>query len=59
MNVTAKHKKARIFRDFLIETNGINMFKEEEKENAKDKKIPVYKMEMSQRRYELNPRRVC
>ena len=34
MNVTAKHKKARIFRDFLIETNGINMFKEEEKENA-------------------------
>ncbi len=34
MNVTAKHKKARTFRDFLIETNGINMFKEEEKENA-------------------------
>lgn len=34
MNVTAKHKKARIFRDFLIETNGVNMFKEEEKEHA-------------------------
>ena len=38
MNVTAKHKKARIFRDFLIETNGINMFKEEEKENGNEKK---------------------
>lgn len=34
MNVTAKHKKARIFRDFLIETDGVNMFKEEEKEHA-------------------------
>ena len=32
---------------------------EEVKEYALDKKIPVYKMEMSQRRYELNPRRVC
>lgn len=32
---------------------------EEVKKYALDKKIPVYKMEMSQRRYELNPRRVC
>lgn len=34
MAVTAKHKKARAFRDFLIETESINMFKEEERENA-------------------------
>lgn len=30
MAVTAKHKKARIFRDFLISSNSVNMFKEEE-----------------------------
>lgn len=34
MAVTAKHKKARIFRDFLIETEGMNMFREEEQENT-------------------------
>lgn len=34
MAVTAKHKKARAFRDFLIATNGMNMFKEEEIEGA-------------------------
>ena len=34
MAVTAKHKKARIFRDFLIETDGMKMFKEEEQERA-------------------------
>lgn len=34
MNVTAKHKKARMFRDFLIQTDGINMFKEEERDHA-------------------------
>lgn len=32
---------------------------EEVKKYALDKKIPVYKMEMSQRKYELNPRKVC
>jgi hypothetical protein len=32
--VTVKHKKARIFRDFLISTNGVDMFKEDEVENA-------------------------
>lgn len=34
MAVTAKHKKARIFRDFLIQTEGMKMFKEEENENV-------------------------
>lgn len=34
MAVTAKHKKARVFRDFLITSEGINMFKEEELEPA-------------------------
>ncbi|MEG1636393.1 MAG: hypothetical protein RR324_02680 [Cellulosilyticaceae bacterium] len=32
--VTAKHKKAREFRDFLISSNSINMFKEEEINNS-------------------------
>ncbi|MEG0014396.1 MAG: hypothetical protein RR618_04650 [Cellulosilyticaceae bacterium] len=34
MAVTAKHKKAREFRDFLISSNSINMFKEEEINNS-------------------------
>ena len=34
MAVTAKHKKARIFRDFLIETDGMKMFREEEQEKV-------------------------
>lgn len=34
MAVTTKHKKARIFRDFLIQTEGMNMFKEEENGNV-------------------------
>ncbi|MGL4736775.1 MAG: hypothetical protein ACRCW2_04890 [Cellulosilyticaceae bacterium] len=34
MAVTAKHKKARAFRDFLIATNGMNMFREDEIEDA-------------------------
>lgn len=34
MAVTAKHKKARIFRDFLINNESVNMFKEEEVERA-------------------------
>ncbi|MGL4800061.1 MAG: hypothetical protein ACRDDX_09560 [Cellulosilyticaceae bacterium] len=34
MAVTTKHKKARMFRDFLIETEGMNMFKEEENEKV-------------------------
>ncbi|MHC1749124.1 MAG: hypothetical protein AB9856_12525 [Cellulosilyticaceae bacterium] len=34
MAVTAKHKKARIFRDFLISSESVNMFKEEELEQA-------------------------
>ncbi|MGL4343930.1 MAG: hypothetical protein ACRCTE_01930 [Cellulosilyticaceae bacterium] len=34
MAVTAKHKKARAFRDFLIATNGMNMFREEELDDA-------------------------
>ena len=34
MAVTAKHKKARIFRDFLISSNSVNMFKEEEIGNS-------------------------
>lgn len=34
MAVTAKHKKARIFRDFLISSNSINMFKEDEINNS-------------------------
>ncbi|OON98012.1 MAG: hypothetical protein ATN36_01935 [Epulopiscium sp. Nele67-Bin005] len=33
-NVTQKHKKARIFRDFLISQNNEKMFKEEEVDNA-------------------------
>lgn len=32
--VTARYKKARIFRDFLIETDTVKMFKEDEKETA-------------------------
>lgn len=34
MAVTAKHKKARAFRDFLISSESINMFKEEEINNS-------------------------
>ena len=34
MAVTAKHKKARAFRDFLISSNSVNMFKEEEINNS-------------------------
>lgn len=34
MAVTSKHKKARIFRDFLISSEGVSMFKEEELEQA-------------------------
>ena len=34
MAVSVRHKIARQFRDFLIETNGMNMFKEEEVEGA-------------------------
>lgn len=34
MAVTSKHKKARVFRDFLIQTEGTKMFKEEENEQA-------------------------
>ncbi len=32
--VTSRYKKARIFRDFLIETDTVKMFKEDEKEGA-------------------------
>ncbi|OOB80230.1 MAG: hypothetical protein BEN19_06055 [Epulopiscium sp. Nuni2H_MBin003] len=32
--VTNKHKKARVFRDYIINQNTVNMFKEEEIENA-------------------------
>lgn len=34
MAVTTKHKKARIFRDFLINSNSVNMFKEDEINNS-------------------------
>ncbi len=34
MAVTAKHKKAKVFRDYLIQTESVNMFKEEETDNA-------------------------
>ncbi|OON95003.1 MAG: hypothetical protein ATN32_07570 [Candidatus Epulonipiscium fishelsonii] len=34
MAVTMKHKKARVFRDFLINKDTIKMFKEEETDNA-------------------------
>lgn len=34
MAVTSKHKKARVFRDFLISSDSVNMFKEEELEQA-------------------------
>ncbi|ONI48210.1 hypothetical protein AN643_02695 [Candidatus Epulonipiscioides saccharophilum] len=34
LEVTNKHKKARVFRDYLIEKNTINMFKEEEVETG-------------------------
>ena len=34
MAANPRHKKARMLRDFMIETQTVNMFKEEEKENA-------------------------
>ncbi|OOB78688.1 MAG: hypothetical protein ATN33_04850 [Epulopiscium sp. Nele67-Bin001] len=34
MAITNKHKKARVFRDFLISKNTINMFKEDEIDTA-------------------------